>query len=527
MKLARASIAAGLMVLLATTAAARDLLVIVENRNYRALPDVSTVLDRRAIQRSAREVGFDILQLTDATGVRMQGRFSERMAELLAADRLVVVLAGHIVGDGDAHWLLGVDAPQRSDPFRVQAGGLRIDAILNVLATKPGAGMLFVVPAAGLDVAGPRLIPGYQSGDVPQGVTVVSGPADGISLVLSEDVLPGRVSVGRAIDERGLQGAGFLPRADALLGAPDPEVIAEAEAWRQATETDSIAAYEEFIGANPDSRFRSDAELRLAALRARPEVIERDLGLSRDARRQAQENLTVLGFDTRGVDGIFGGGSRSAIRGWQQAEGFPVTGYLTGNQVTRLQETAAVRRDQLAEEAEQQDRSFWRQTGRGETEEGVRRYLGRYPDGLFAPEARDALRQFEGDRAEADRLADQSAWELARGTDTVASYEQYLQTQPNGAYRDEAERRLEAVRGTQASSGAIARARQDESQIANPITRLLVERRLAQLGLQPGVTDGQFDNATRQALRKYQRDRGLVVTGYVSQETLLRLLAGN
>jgi peptidoglycan hydrolase-like protein with peptidoglycan-binding domain len=37
--------------------------------------------------------------------------------------------------------------------------------------------------------------------------------------------------------------------------------------------------------------------------------------------------------------------------------------------------------------------------------------------------------------------------------------------------------------------------------------------------------DGTFDADTRRALRNYQRDRGLPVTGFLNEPTLVRLLA--
>ena len=49
-----------------------------------------------------------------------------------------------------------------------------------------------------------------------------------------------------------------------------------------------------------------------------------------------QAGLTRRGFDTRGVDGVFGRGTRNAIAAWQQANDLTPTGYLTGNQFERL-----------------------------------------------------------------------------------------------------------------------------------------------------------------------------------------------
>ena len=59
----------------------------------------------------------------------------------------------------------------------------------------------------------------------------------------------------------------------------------------------------------------------------------------------------------------------------------------------------------------------------------------------------------------------------------------------------------------------------------NVIGRVLVEKRLAALGLRPGIEDGNFDDKTRQALRKFQRARGFPVTGYLTRQTLVRMIA--
>lgn len=63
---------------------------------------------------------------------------------------------------------------------------------------------------------------------------------------------------------------------------------------------------------------------------------EADLGLSRQQRMAIQVGLTQRGFDTRGIDGIFGRGTRGAIATWQRAGDVAATGYLTGDQARRL-----------------------------------------------------------------------------------------------------------------------------------------------------------------------------------------------
>jgi peptidoglycan hydrolase-like protein with peptidoglycan-binding domain len=53
----------------------------------------------------------------------------------------------------------------------------------------------------------------------------------------------------------------------------------------------------------------------------------------------------------------------------------------------------------------------------------------------------------------------------------------------------------------------------------------LIEQRLDALGLKPGEIDGEFDKSTRRAIRRYQQSRDIPVTGYLSQQTVVRILA--
>jgi len=73
----------------------------------------------------------------------------------------------------------------------------------------------------------------------------------------------------------------------------------------------------------------------------------------------------------------------------------------------------------------------------------------------------------------------------------------------------------------------VARAESEEGGIAGTgAARLMIERRLDAAGAQPGDVDGQFDAQTRDAIRWYQETRDIPVSGYVSQLTMVRLMAG-
>jgi peptidoglycan hydrolase-like protein with peptidoglycan-binding domain len=245
-----------------------------------------------------------------------------------------------------------------------------------------------------------------------------------------------------------------------------------------------------------------------------------------------QGALTELGYDTRGIDGIFGPGTRSAIRNWQAAAGFTVTGFVTAPQIGILREAAARRAAALEEEerrqreaAEREDRALWQAIGQGQDEAGLRRYLERFPRGLYADVARARLEDIEAARRAEAEAEDRAAWDAVRQVDTAEAYRRYLDAWPRGLFVDAARARIAEIEsGMSPDAQAQAEAREAALNLAQPM-RLLVEQRLAAVGLDPGRQDGVFDRQTRIAIQTYQDARGLPATGYVDQGTIVRLLA--
>ena len=199
----------------------------------------------------------------------------------------------------------------------------------------------------------------------------------------------------------------------------------------------------------------------------------------------------------------------------------------------RLDDQAAERAEELereaaAREAERarNDRAYWQQTGASGEEADLRAYLERYPDGDYADLAEDELGEIEAARAEAAARQDRQAWATAEETDTAGAYRQYLSEYPDGAFAEQAERRLSQLEQPSEERQAEAQAQAEEAALnLSPMARRLAEAKLASLDLGPGRIDGSFDGDTRRAIRRYQDSRGLGVTGYLDQPTVVRLLA--
>jgi len=72
---------------------------------------------------------------------------------------------------------------------------------------------------------------------------------------------------------------------------------------------------------------------------------EKSLNLGRQAIRDVQARLLVIGHDPNGVDGIIGSGTRNAVRAWQISAGLAATGFLSEAQLAFLKEQSQVMLD--------------------------------------------------------------------------------------------------------------------------------------------------------------------------------------
>lgn len=140
--------------------------------------------------------------------------------------------------------------------------------------------------------------------------------------------------------QRRLNALGYSTNGvDGNFGAGTRRAIALWQRDRNYAQTGSLStaqANEILRGTTTASTTRpTQAELADAAISG-PAQIEAQLGLSASQRRAVQSGLTQRGFSTRGIDGIFGAGTRGAIAGWQRANDMTATGYLTAAQYQRL-----------------------------------------------------------------------------------------------------------------------------------------------------------------------------------------------
>ncbi len=521
--------------------AAENLALIIANRDYKPYQNAGNAFDTLSAAGELKAAGFEVRTIRNLNSKGMEKVARSIRIEVSRANRVIVMVSGHVVSTGRESYLLTTDA-FRSDGLAIGQYGLPLGMLADLLSDKAGSAVLMVAREDRARGVGAGVTYGYVPVDLPQGVTVFTGSGAALAAMVRDQLLVPGTSTRAAADaaQVGVESYGFISQTVPFVAANRSDKgVSELEQliWDNAKSSATAQGVQTYLDRFPNGHYADTARGLLEEIQKTPEDLAREaedaLRLGRDARREIQRNLTLLGHDTRGVDGIFGRGTRAAIREWQDENRFDPTGYLDRGQISKLRDDAVIRGRELEEEAQQrrleqerQDAAFWKSTGRNNGEEGLRTYLKRYPDGLYSDIARDRLRVLDEERRRTVAIAEGNAWDEAVQTNTIAGYNAFLRQYPNGAFADSARARRDALAQSQKNDPAVTAAKAEERKIlSSPITRLLVERKLSGLGLKPGRVDGNIDGDTRKAVRRFQRAAGLPVTGYVTQTTIVRLLA--
>jgi peptidoglycan hydrolase-like protein with peptidoglycan-binding domain len=136
------------------------------------------------------------------------------------------------------------------------------------------------------------------------------------------------------------------PNTPAVANAPASDV--EIEFWRSVKDSNKPDELNAYLSSYPNGTFKSLALARIASLQNGPSTTTRNLsteidpatftdeadqasedqiGLDKGQRRDVQRRLTGLGFDIKAT-GRFDEETRTVLRRWQAARGYPSTGYL-------------------------------------------------------------------------------------------------------------------------------------------------------------------------------------------------------
>ncbi len=517
---------AALLAGVAVPAAAQQVALVIQNGPYASLPDAE-VADFERLTLAYEGAGFEVLSgenLTRTELFTLLNTFRER-AE--AAEKVVIHLSGQTATSGNESWFLPADA-NADTVIRVGLTAPTLDLLLGLTAGEGRHGVMFVGtdPEAGIEGAGVEA--GIGRVYTPRDTLLIHGPVGEIDTLAREVALIPGTSLRDLVSEMTdtMTSAGFAD-PEAVVIAQDGLLVAEPVLIEGADELETAAA-PPAPAPEPEPEPEPEEEENPA------EAAEAALNLDRDARRAIQEDLVLMGFNTRGVDGIFGPGTRAAIVGWQQGQDFEQTSYLSASQVELLSLQGDNRRAEIEAEQERQraereaeDRAFWESSGALGTEEGLRAYLRSYPNGLFSDEAGTALAEIEAEQLAAASAEVQAAWNQALQTDTADGYRAFLASFPDSEFAPTAQARLQqfeeqAQREVAATNGGAAAGEQALG--LNLVNRTLVQARLRSLGYSVPSISGEFDADTREALAQFQREYGLEPTGFLNEATVRQLI---
>lgn len=522
--------------------AAEDRALVVGNADYARLDDADGAEAAGEAITPLQRAGFKVYAALDANAADMRRQTAGLITPEETQGRRVILLTGHFVHSSSETWLLGAEA-EKPGLMGADGVGLPLGLVLELAGRAPGGAVVLLGPSDAPPAPGIGLEPGIGDFDIPQGVTVIRGaPGDVAALAAGPLLTPGQSYAALAAGAEDVEVSGYVSSFGGLIAGadgaalPPPDAAAEKAAaeravWETAKAQDTLAGYQAYLDRYPAGVYAATARAEVARIKGDPArqaaAAETALNLGRDQRREIQRQLTLLEFDTKGIDGIFGAGSRAAIRAWQTRNGVDPSGYLTREQMQRIAEQAQTRAAELEAEAlrrqeakDRADRAYWAETGAKGEEAGLRAYLKRYPDGIYAELAQDRVAAFDAQRAEEAAGLDRDAWAEAEAADSSEAYDAYLKAFPEGAFAETARERIAAaspeVQAAEAAEAALN---------LNSVTLRLLESRLQSLDLKPGAVDGVLDADSRRAIRRYQDARGLEVSGYLNEPTLIRLLA--
>lgn len=116
-------------------------------------------------------------------------------------------------------------------------------------------------------------------------------------------------------------------------------------AYAQAQNSNTLSAYQAYLRQFPSGMYAEQARAQVRRLGGTVPATGSQTGtgtatgtasLSADQRVAVQRRLNALGYNTNGLDGSFGPGTRRAISLWQRDRNYPQTGALTPAQATEI-----------------------------------------------------------------------------------------------------------------------------------------------------------------------------------------------
>ncbi len=255
--------------------------------------------------------------------------------------------------------------------------------------------------------------------------------------------------------------------------------------------------------ARPQQQQQRQEQQAQAAAVADREITKEDVA-------QVQRRLNALGYQAGPVDGVMGRRTRTALKAWQADIGMDPTGEVTPRVVARIEtartvpdtlETRVAPKPEPTRQAEMSQRELVRAIQRELDQAG---YDPGPVDGVMGSRTREAIRAYQ--RAHAMPVTGEASPQLlaALGVPGRATARAEPAARP-------------AVRETTGESVAETELR-DTGRLTSYVQS--IQQELAEHGYFGGPTSGGVTPRLRDAIREYQADAGLAVTGRVTEDLL-------
>jgi hypothetical protein len=259
-------VALAALLLLPAGARAADIALFLTVGRYEQHPPMratNRLLDLRA---QLADNGYEVITLSDLNRNALFAELPAAVARAKQADRIVIVIAGQIVSSPRDSFLLTRDAGV-PNAFRVGSESVSIGALLDVASLRRDMALVVVADGIRPVEIESGLTDGFAPSLLPEGITVLSGPALQLSDFLAGDVLiPGtrledaiaRMPSGLTADAGGPLGV--------LVSAPPAVDNFEENLWRLAVAEDSALGYETYLDRFPRGRYAAEARAALDRL---------------------------------------------------------------------------------------------------------------------------------------------------------------------------------------------------------------------------------------------------------------------
>ncbi len=258
--------------------------------------------------------------------------------------------------------------------------------------------------------------------------------------------------------------------------------LRDTQAWTDASKTDTLAAYGEYIRDFPSGEYSDEAQTRLDEL-LQPVVTEMDgrFVVRRNANMRSKPSLegVVLGSLKTGNEVQVSARVQVGSDTWLQIERGDTEAFVYGTLLREIDKEEIVAWNELRILV---DETFGEPVPPGDKVTAISAFLNRYPDSHRAAEAEQERDVFRRKQAELDTQqaleaeAEQRAWSQIEDSDDPASYREFLVSYPEGAYADRAQAALDRFAAEEAERAARAAAEAEAQRLREARERAERER---------------------------------------------------